>query len=394
MRTSRLRVTLREVEPAVIRVIDVPASSTLPELHELLQAVVGWTDSHLHQFVAGEVRYGVPDEDDMQDEQDEAGVRLTELPAHFTYLYDFGDGWEHDVEVMGPGGDQPGCRYGEGGCPPEDCGGPPGYQELLAVLADPRREDHRQMREWAGELADFDQGATDLLVRQTVGEVPASVRLVLDLAQGGVKLTPGGRLPRAFVRQVQQHRPLWYPLGRPASVEEDLPPLAALHDLLRHVGLLRLSKGILSPTRAAADDLQVVRRLRSWFEPDDGFGAVLDGVTVAVLATTGPQRAEGLAARIHPLLGHGWVSNGQPLTEQDVRTSIKSAGTVLSGLDLIEREWPLWRAGPSARTLLPRATALSQLWSRSATECPTDSAQPPTPPDLQGDPAAHHRADS
>ena len=362
-----------------MRVVDVPASCTLPELHLLLQSAVGWTNSHLHLFMADEMRYGIAHLDAPEDEQDESSVRLGDLPAHFSYLYDFGsylydfgDGWEHDVEVLGSGDDEPGCRYGEGTCPPEDCGGPPGYAELLLVLADPSREDHLRMRKWAGELADFDQVATDVLVRQTVGQVPASVRLVLDLAEAGVKLTPGGRLPRAFVRQVQQHRPLWYPLGRPASIEEDLPPLAALHDVLRHVGLLRLSKGILRPTRAAADDLQVVRRLRSWFEPDDGFGAILDGLTVAVLETTGPQRSGELAARVHPLLGHGWSKEGQPLTHEDVQTSIAGSSKVLWGLDLVEIEWPLWRAGPSARTLLPCATGLSHLWSKG----PADGSGP------------------
>ena len=147
MKTTRLRVTLLEVEPVVIRVLDVPATVTLPELHELLQAGIGWTDSHLHQFVTGEVRYGAYDLDAMDDEHDEAGVLLSDLPGRFSYLYDFGDGWDHDVEVLGPGAGEPGCRYGEGNCPPEDCGGPSGFAELLAVLADPSHEDHRQLRD-------------------------------------------------------------------------------------------------------------------------------------------------------------------------------------------------------------------------------------------------------
>ena len=365
MKTSRLRVTLLEVEPIVIRVIDVPSVVTLPELHELLQAAVGWTDSHLHEFVTGDARYGVPDPESMEDEQDESGVLLSDLPTRFSYLYDFGDGWDHNVEVIGPGADEPGCRYGEGNCPPEDCGGPSGYTELLAALADPTHEDHRQLREWAGELADFDLGSTDLLVRQTIGEVPASVRLILDLLQGGVKLTPGGRLPRVFVRQVQEHRPSWHLFGRPASTEDHLLPLAALHRVLRGVGLLRLSKGVLRPTRASTDDLQVVRRLRSWFLPDDDFTSVLAGVTVAVLATSGPLSSEELAAKVFPLLGHRWVSDGHPLTEFDVRMSIAGCTSVLTGLDLIETQWPIWRAGPAARTLLPRATALAHLWSRA-----------------------------
>jgi hypothetical protein len=376
MRTSRLRVSLRYVVPEVIRVVDVPASSTLPELHDLLQAALGWTNSHLHQFVAGETRYGVPDDEDWEEQCDEAGVRLRDLPGAFTYLYDFGDGWEHGVEVLGPGGDRPGCVYGEGACPPEDSGGPHGYLELLEVLADPTHEDHAHMREWAGDLTDFDQAAADLLVRQTVGQVPASVRLVLDLAEPGVKLTPGGRLPRAFVRQVQEQRPHWYGLGRPASIEEDLPPLSGLHVVLRQVGLLRLSNGVLRPTKAARDDLDVVRRLRSWFQPE-AFTTLLAGVSIALLETAGPQRGEELAAKVHPLLGHGWSSGGQRLTEHDVRISMGQISSTLRGLDQIVTDWPLWSAGPSARSLLPQATGLAALWSKSSAD--VEEASPSRP---------------
>ncbi len=214
----------------------------------MLRVALGWTDSHLHQFIAGGLRYGVPHVDDFDDERDEAAVRLADLPARFGYVYDFGDHWEHDVELLGRGGAEPGCVYGEGTCPPEDCGGSGGYAELLDVLANPNDDEHEHLRSWVGDrLADFDQAATDLLVRQTVGAVPESVRLVLDLTDGGVRLTPGGRLPRAVVRQVQQQRPDWHLLDRPAQLEDDLPPLAALHDLLRSVGLLRLRHGVVYP---------------------------------------------------------------------------------------------------------------------------------------------------
>jgi hypothetical protein len=364
VRTVRLRVTLRDVSPDVVRVIDVPATSTLPELHDLLQAALGWTDSHLHQFVAGDRTYGIADPD-WGDElhEDEAGVKLRELPTRFVYLYDLGDYWEHDVEVLGSGDDRPGCVEGEGGCPPEDCGGTGGYEELLAVLADPDDERHAEMREWAGELPKFDLAAADVLLRQTVGEVPASVRLLLDLLAGGVKLTPGGRLPRSLVRQVQELRPHWYPLGRPASVEEDLLPLAALHDMLRHVGLLRLAKGVLAPTRAAADDVEIVRRLRTWFDPD-GFDDILAGVTVAVVSASGPIDHPELAARVYPLLNPRWSVDGRPLTIEDVRHAINMSRLQLEALDLVEGDWRTWQAGPSARTLLPRATALADMWSR------------------------------
>lgn len=366
MKTTRLRVTLRHVEPTVLRVIDVPAAVTLPELHDLLQAALGWTDSHLHLFVTDNARYGVPAADAHPDEHDEATVKLKDLPAQFTYLYDFGDGWNHAVQVMGPGGDEPGCRYGEGRCPPEDVGGVGGYAELLAVLADPAHEDHQQMRDWSADWGDFETAATDLQIRQMVGEVPASVRLLLDLVADGVKLTPGGRLPRTVVRQLQDLRPHWNLLRRPASTEDDLPPLATLHDVLRSVGVLRLSKGVLLPTRAASDDLQVVRRLRSWFLPDDGFESILAGVMVAVLASSGPMSSSALAAKVFPLLGRRWMAKGRPLTQTDVQQDIVSETRVLLGLDLVEIDWPIIRPGPSARTLLPRATALARLWSAGA----------------------------
>ncbi|MGD9531919.1 plasmid pRiA4b ORF-3 family protein [Pseudonocardia sp.] len=356
MRTSRLRITLRDVRPTVLRVVDVPASTRLPELHELLQVAVGWTDSHLHQFVVGGDVYGPPDPDATW-QRDETAVELRNLPAAFTYLYDLGDGWEHDVEVLGPGAAEPGCRYGEGDCPPEDCGGPPGHAELLAILADPADPEHARMREWVGERVPFDQATTDELVRLTVGEVPASVRLVLDLAAGGVRLTPGGRLPRAFVRAVQERRPRWSVLDRPASIEEDLPPLAALHDVLRRVGLLRLSRGVVRPIRAAGDDGEVLRRLRSWFAREP-FTGVLTELVVAVLVSGGPARTGELARRVLPFLG-GWTCDGGALGEEELTYPINGLSPVLQGLDLAERDRKGWKAGPSARSLLPRALALS-----------------------------------
>jgi hypothetical protein len=165
------------------------------------------------------------------------------------------------------------------------------------------------------------------------------------------------------VRQVQQRRPGWYPLDRPASIEEDLVPLAVLHQMLRWVGLLRLARGVLTTTRAAADDLEIIRRLRSWFEPD-GFSDILAGVTVAVVSASGPIERAELAERVHPLLGYRWSVNGRPLTTTDVDSAINRLGAQLRALDLVEGDWRAWRAGPSARTLLPRATALAALWSR------------------------------
>jgi hypothetical protein len=83
---------------------------------------------------------------------------LSALPWRFVYAYDFGDGWEHEVEVLGRGGNSPACVGGEGACPPEDCGGPYGYTELLEALADDRHSEHESMHTWVGDrLRPFDQ---------------------------------------------------------------------------------------------------------------------------------------------------------------------------------------------------------------------------------------------
>jgi hypothetical protein len=369
VKTARLRVALRDVEPAVARVIDVPASATLPELHDLLQAAIGWTDSHLHQFVTPQATYGmeIPGEEVWpEDQRDETGALLTDLGSEFEYLYDFGDDWTHHVEVLGPGGSTPGCVDGHGACPPEDCGGPGGYAELLNVLADPTHPEHERMRSWVGNrLRPFDRAASDQWVRRVVGEVPESVRLLLDFAADGIKLTPGGRLPRTVVRNMQQHRPHWHPLGRPAATEDDLPPLGALHGQLRSVGLLRLRHGVLSSTRAAGDDLSIVRRLRSAFDPYT-FATEITELTIGVLAAYGPLPLAELASGVHQLLGRGWQIDGQPLSDHDVRMAIAGQSAIMKGLDLIDSaDWYVWTAGPAALSLLPRATMLAEIWTNN-----------------------------
>jgi hypothetical protein len=219
------------------------------------------------------------------------------------------------------------------------------------------------MQRWAGSWHDsFDVATADLL-RQTVGAVPSTVRLLLDLAADGVKLTPGGRLPRTLVRQVQESDASWSPAGRPASIEEDLPPLAVLNDLLRDVGLLRLRKGVLAPTRAAGDDIEVIRRVRSWFGPEHGFTSILVGHALASLAAHGPRTPQDLATRLFDLLGDRWVtSQGQALVVARTRSELYGVERVMVGLDLIPSSQGVWVAGPSARWLLPRATALAHLW--------------------------------
>jgi hypothetical protein len=162
------------------------------------------------------------------------------------------------------------------------------------------------------------------------------------------------------VRAVQEQRPDWNPMGRPASIEEDLLPPALLHDLLRHVRLVRLVNGVLRSTKAAADELKTVRRLRSWFD-EGAFHTMAAERAVALVAARGALQLPEIAAEVHPLLGHGWSRGGKPITTRDVEDELRNLARQLQALDLITRTRSEWSPGPSARSLLPGANLLADL---------------------------------
>jgi hypothetical protein len=161
MMIYQLKITLLDVEPAIWRRLHVPADLRLSDLALVLITSMGWENSHLHQFTIGRVRYAEPDPDgELGETVDEASVTLREIVANrtatFRFLYDFGDDWDHtvkierlDVEPL-PGVDYPTCISGERACPPEDCGGVPGYLNLLKALNDPTHEEHQELRSWVG----------------------------------------------------------------------------------------------------------------------------------------------------------------------------------------------------------------------------------------------------
>lgn len=174
-----LMVTLRDVEPRIWRRLRVRANITLPAFHDVLQRVMGWTDSHLHLFRAGGIEYGVRD-DELPQIRSEKSVRLGTLllkPGdRLVYEYDFGDSWEHDIELLrvlppdpGPG-KYPFVLEGARACPPEDCGGVPGYEDLLRVLADRRDPEHKNTQRWVGGAFDpeaFEASAINGLFHRT-----------------------------------------------------------------------------------------------------------------------------------------------------------------------------------------------------------------------------------
>lgn len=166
----RLKVTLDDVEPLVMRRIVVRIGIRLDRLHAVIQAAMGWTNSHLWEFRAGGSGWGIPDHEWPDGPLDArkatlAGVLEDASSRSLKYLYDFGDGWEHTVKVErvfeGTAGiETPFLLEAIGRCPPEDVGGPTGYAEFLEGIRDPAHEEHDAMLTWVG--GEFDPAVVNV----------------------------------------------------------------------------------------------------------------------------------------------------------------------------------------------------------------------------------------
>jgi hypothetical protein len=163
-----LKIRVVYIEPEIWRRFVVPAGITLDRLHDVIQIVMGWTDSHLYEFTIGKKRY--TEYPESKDDGLECGrYRLGDLIKQkgrtFGYLYDFGDSWEHELiieesryfipelstEIV--------CLDGARACPPEDVGGVPGYFEFCKALKDPNHEEHKSYMKWSG--GDYDSEKFD-----------------------------------------------------------------------------------------------------------------------------------------------------------------------------------------------------------------------------------------
>jgi len=179
-----LRIELVGTTPLVWRRITLDGRSSFAALHHVIQAAMGWHDAHLHQFRFNNRYIGVPDPENDAPEwhtEDERKVLLNRVltdDAVFTYLYDFGDGWEHRLLVE-ECDDSDDLRFGDGdawvdagerACPPEDCGGVGGFQDFLEKLEnEPYSGESKELRVWAGldyDPARFDRQAANAAIKR------------------------------------------------------------------------------------------------------------------------------------------------------------------------------------------------------------------------------------
>ncbi|MDH6289426.1 hypothetical protein M2275_004345 [Rhodococcus opacus] len=401
-----LRIELDDVSPAVWRQFVVPSNLRLNELHPIVQTVMGWQDSHLHSWVGGEPpaseRYemresideGFADEDD---ELCEDAVRLDQVLAEpgelLSYQYDFGDGWDHTIVLERIEADGPAptvtCLAGARACPPEDCGGPGGYADLLTVLATPSHPGHHDAGAWVGPgfapesfgvdavnrnlrievvIRDHwpvtDSKFADLLRRiphqaaphvfsllehaqltTRKGDFPAAQEaatlhlrwLLQRIGSDGITLTQAGYLPPAVVAEMRQALPGFDDWPATSNRETDQRPVHLLREYAKTLGLVRKYKGKLVRTNlgtAMADNAtqmwrHLLDRLPLGTEQIEREAGYLVLLTLAAGTSSDERRdaiAEGLAAL-------GWqTSDGTIVGREEV---FWTARPTISFLELI-----------------------------------------------------------
>jgi hypothetical protein len=175
---ATLRIEIKYIEPLIWRRVAVRTSMSLKALHTVIQATVGWLDYHLWEFLINERKYGIPDPDRPHVKND-ATTQLAAILAsgmtEFGYVYDFGDNWEYRIVVEEVGAPEAGAKYprflgGERRCPPEDCGGPPGYFDFIENIARKQGKKAKEALDWYGgpyDPNDIDTDQIDITLRRS-----------------------------------------------------------------------------------------------------------------------------------------------------------------------------------------------------------------------------------
>ncbi len=169
-RIYQLKITLQDIEPPIWRRIQIPSTYDFWDLHSAIQDAFGWTNSHLHSFTytdqySGDpIVFGIPFEPEFEDDlvalagwQHKINRYITSVTGSIIYTYDFGDNWRHAIELeeilpYEKGSNLPRCLDGERNGPPEDCGGPHGYNNLLEILFDPSDAEYEDTRIWVDSI--------------------------------------------------------------------------------------------------------------------------------------------------------------------------------------------------------------------------------------------------
>jgi hypothetical protein len=212
----QLKATLRDIQPPVWRRIQIYQHATFHQLHLTLQTAMGWWNVHLYEFRVGAVQIVEPAilESWGEEGPDPLQTRLLDYVrddnARFSYEYDFGDSWLHQLVLekrlpAEPGAFYPRCIKGKRACPPEDVGGTGGYQRFLEIMADPGRPDHEQYRNWVGGSFDPEAFSLDRVnERLRTGIVSAGTRVDPPLASRPRFTAAAARQWAAVPEQAQQ----------------------------------------------------------------------------------------------------------------------------------------------------------------------------------------------
>lgn len=206
-RIFRLYVELADIAPPIWRELEVAGELTLFELHTVLQRAFGWQSYHLWCFDIDGLSYGEADEDlDFEDPERTLDMVLSKPGARFSYRYDFGDDWVHEVVVRSietKVGRDAVCLGGARAGPPEDCGGPPGYSRLVEVLSDPSRPEHMKLKRWCGHYDPdaFDRAAINASLAEAWDDPVERLEEEIDML---LELLDEEHLPNAVREEIEE----------------------------------------------------------------------------------------------------------------------------------------------------------------------------------------------